>query len=288
MIPTQVNLDSIKLFSNNSLGDLNESPQTFQPYSSLVREFCSDLANELVRLEPIERTQDIVSLAFWLQKMSVEPAPFRNDESLIRRAKGTIFHIAPSNVPLNFAYSLIAGLITGNRNIVRLPSRDFLEVSRVIAKINNLLDLKKYDSLRTLIFLLRYERNEEVNQFLSNFADVRVIWGGNNTISEVRRALLKPRAFDITFADRYSFCAINASEYLKSKKFNDIARAFYNDVYLFDQNACTAPHLIIWVGEKNEIELAQTSFWGSLDEVVAAKYSYQGISSIDKLTVAQS
>ena len=35
---------------------------------------------------------------------------YKKDESL-RLGRGIIFHIAPSNVPINFAYSLVAGLL---------------------------------------------------------------------------------------------------------------------------------------------------------------------------------
>ena len=39
-----------------------------------------------------------------------------------------------------------------------------------------------------------------------------------------------------------------------------IAVGFYNDTYLFDQNACTAPHLIIWLGNDENIEIAKEYF----------------------------
>ena len=34
-----------------------------------------------------------------------------------------IFHITPSNIPTNFAYSFIFGLLTGNSNIVKVPTK---------------------------------------------------------------------------------------------------------------------------------------------------------------------
>ena len=48
--------------------------------------------------------------------------------------RGNIFHIAPSNVPMNFAYSLAFGLLSGNNNIVRIPSRNFFQVD-ILCKI---------------------------------------------------------------------------------------------------------------------------------------------------------
>ena len=50
------------------------------------------------------------------------------DDAELRLGKGVVFHIAPSNVPVNFAFSFAAGLLAGNANIVRIPSKDFEQV----------------------------------------------------------------------------------------------------------------------------------------------------------------
>ena len=40
-----------------------------------------------------------------------------------RVGRGIVFHITPSNVPLNFAYSWLSGILSGNLNIVRVASK---------------------------------------------------------------------------------------------------------------------------------------------------------------------
>ena len=62
-----------------------------------------------------------------------------------------------------------------------------------------------------------------------------------------------------------------------------LAEAFYNDTYLFDQNACSAPHTIFWLNEST-IEDAKTRFWNAVHEYVSAKYELQAVMSVDKLT----
>ena len=42
--------------------------------------------------------------------------------------RGLAYHIAPSNIPINFAYSLVFGLLSGNTNIVRLSSKNFIQI----------------------------------------------------------------------------------------------------------------------------------------------------------------
>ena len=51
-----------------------------------------------------------------------------NDKENFRLGRGCVFHISPSNVPVNYAYSLVVGLLTGNTNIVRISSKDFPQV----------------------------------------------------------------------------------------------------------------------------------------------------------------
>ena len=52
---------------------------------------------------------------------------------------GLIFHITPSNVPTNFAYSLIFGLLTGNSNFVKVPTKKFEEITIICEAINKIL-----------------------------------------------------------------------------------------------------------------------------------------------------
>ena len=70
----------------------------------------------------------------------------------------------------------------------------------------------------------------------------RLIWGGNDSINNIRKFTLKERSLDIAFADRYSFCVIEADAVLRTEEQEliKLAEKFYNDTYLMDQNACVA------------------------------------------------
>jgi len=205
-----------------------------------------------------------------------------HDSQPLRLGRGVVFHIAPSNVPVNFVYSLVAGLLAGNANIVRVPSRDFPQVEIICSALRKLLEQKEFSLLRAHVVLLRYEKDDTITDFFSSHCDVRVIWGGDHTIGDIRRSPLPFRSFDITFADRYSLCVINADVYPGNGDPARIAQDFYNDTYLFDQNACTAPHLVVWLGMADNVRKAQELFWDSLHLVVSEKYELQPVSAVDK------
>ena len=130
--------------------------------------------------------------------------------------RGIVFHIAPSNVPVNFAFSLVSGLLSGNTNIVRVSSKDFQQVNIISNAIKSLSKESKFSEISKRIVLVRYDRNWDATKEFSRYCDVRVIWGGDETINHIRKMPLKPRSFDITFSDRYSLSVINADAYIKS------------------------------------------------------------------------
>ena len=95
---------------------------------------------------------------------------------------------------------------------------------------------------------------------------------------------IQSKAFDITFADRYSISLINSIEYLHFENKAAITQGFYNDTFLFDQNACTAPHLIVWIGDNDVSHNAQNIFWNLLHNKVLNEYNIASITGVDKLT----
>lgn len=253
-----------------------------EPFDDEIIDFLNTLSKNLMSNNESKLYPDIITLGFWMRKSSMLKLKdrFVNEDGNIHLGRGIAFHIAPSNVPVNYAYSLVTGLITGNVNIVRIPSKDFPQVSIINNAIND--TLMQYEKLKKYIYLIRYERNQEINELFSDLCDTRIIWGGDNTISELRKSKLNARATEVTFADRYSMAIINSDEYMKYDKKDKIADDFYNDTYLTDQNACTSPRIVIWTG--NMKEEAKKVFWTQLYNKVRDKYKYQSIMGVNKLT----
>lgn len=254
-----------------------------KPFDDRTVEFLNAISKKLMSDAVGKRSADIITLGFWLRKASImglKDSHYPGEEKhLIGR--GTVFHIAPSNVAVNYAYSLFTGLICGNANIVRLPSKDFPQVSVINRVINEVISEKEYEFFRDYICLVQYERDTEVNDMLSGLCDVRVIWGGDRTIAEIRKSPIPPRTTEITFADRYSLAVIDSDMYLSKDDKDRVVSDFYNDTYLSDQNACTSPRLIVWMG--NEIQEAKKDFWTRLHEYTDKKYQFQTIQGVDKL-----
>ena len=249
------------------------------PFDGEVLEFLNDLSKAM--LSGGRAYPDVVTFAFWIRKASTRSlkARFFREDGNLRFGRGTVFHIAPSNVAVNFAYSLAAGLLTGNANIVRLPTRQFPQAELICGGINRALE--HYPNLRPYICLVRYGRDRDINDLLSRLADTRIVWGGDATIAELRKSPLAPRAGEITFADRCSLAVIDSDWYLEKADRSRTAQDFYNDTFLTDQNACTSPRLVVWLGERRT--QAKETFWDALHELVQARYEFQPVQGVDKL-----
>ena len=282
-------LDEIDFLIGDKPNNFDEllNQQSFEVFSDEVINLLSEISDTLFKSPKIREFPDVATFAFYCRKANLNSIKkeYANDRSL-HFGKGIVFHIAPSNVPVNFAYSLFAGLISGNINIVRVPSKKFEQVDIIVSAIKNVINNQRFYSLFSKrVYLIRYNRDSIATELFSGFCDVRVIWGGDNSINEIRKSKILPKSTDITFSDRYSIAIINAQNYLDYENKMKVAYDFYNDTYLFDQNACTSPQIVYWLGSNEDIIKAQSIFWDKLKDIlIEKKFELQPILSIDKLT----
>ena len=254
------------------------------PFDEDIIEFLNDVSREIMKDPRAKAYSDVITFGFWIRKGSVLKLKerFETKRYMFRLGRGVIFHIAPSNVPVNFAYSLVSGLLTGNANVVRVPSKEFPQVAILADAFNKI--LMQREDMKPYVILIRYDRNKDVNDLLSSMADVRIVWGGDRTIAELRKSDLPPRSGEITFADRYSMALIDADKYLEMGNKSKIAEDFYNDTFFSDQNACTSPRIVVWTGKR--IEEGKKIFWEEEHRLVEKKYTFQAIQGINKLATS--
>ena len=262
------------------LGKKEISKSTLLPFDKVILDFLKEFSAELNKHSEGKKYPDIKALAFWCRAKNL----IRNydpDNSDIRLSLGMIFHITPSNIPTNFAYSMIFGLINGNSNIIKVPSKNFIQIDIICAVLKKVLQKNKYKKLKEMITIIKYSNNDEFTKQISKICNARVIWGGDKTISEIRKFPISERAFDISFADRYSLCVMNSSKLkrLNEFEFKRIIERFYNDTYLVDQNACSSPHLLVWLGKDKKIK---EKFWKNLFNLAKKKYNLTNHASITK------
>ena len=244
-------------------GKQNINTKPLQPFDDTVCLFLNELSKKLRKDKTVVKYTDIISFAFWCRKSNIENMKQVQKNSLLRIGRGLIFHIAPSNVPINFAFSYVFGLLAGNANIVRVSSKEFRQVNIICNVLNELFADEKFRKIAEGTQIVSYEHDDEINQYFSSICDGRVIWGGDNTINELRKFPISSRCVEINFADRYSMGIVSTDSIINmsDEELQRLAENFYNDTYLMDQNACSSPHIIIWKKDNADVMKAQKRFW---------------------------
>lgn len=261
-----------------ALGNLKNTTLN-RPFDEEVLEFTQRLSKRFVRMRHLP---EVVALGYWLRKANVKhmQAQFENaTEGKFVRARGVSFHIAPSNVDTIFVYSWMLSLLAGNKNIIRISSKS--EVNDVLRVI--LEELLHSEKVAKQTVICTYGHEENATEMISAACHTRVIWGGNTTVNAIRSIPLAPIANELAFPDRFSLAVLNAEKVskLNEQALNNLLDQFYNDVFWFDQMACSSPRLVVWVGQSSE------AFWQKFEQkIVAKQYELLAATQVLKYTTS--
>lgn len=261
-----------------------ENVRPLSPYDEKICDFLADLSKNLQKDRRAAAYPDVLSFAFFCRRANISKLKKEFEDGRIRIGKGLAFHIAPSNVPVNCAFTYVFGLLAGNANVVRVSSKNFEQVEIICDVIQKMFDSGKYDTIRDMTAFVSYGRDASINDGLSAIANARIIWGGDATIAQLRKSPISSRCTEITFADRYSLGILNPVKIAEDseEEVTHLARQFYNDTYLMDQNACSTPHLILWKTDRSlKAQEGKKRFWNAVYQE-AGKYDLADIKASDK------
>lgn len=261
------------------------------PFSSDVIEFLADLSRSLLGYASLKRIPDLAALGYWCRRSNVQAIKARYDTTTsFRLGRGVIFHITPSNVPLNFAYSFIFSLLAGNANLVKIPSKPFEQIGLLLGVFQDLFSRDHFVDIGRRSCFIRFEPDQVITASLSAISDGRIIWGGNETVKAVRTVGLPPRAVEICFPDRYSFSIIKAEKLadIGDKDLRSLTDRFVRDAMLFDQNACSSPRLVCWLSNvaDTQLDYQKSRFWSAVYVSILEYYHPADIDLYTKFTDA--
>ena len=294
-----INKSETELYDLVNDSFVNDNP--LPPFDNLSINFLSNLSKEILSYPEIKSFPELVSLAFWIRKaniISIVSGFKKNiEESEIVVPRGLAFHIAPSNVDSIFLYSWALSMLAGNINVIRISQKTNQQLEILLNIVREFINRKEWIEIKKRNIIISYPREDEINFYLSLRSDLRILWGGDQTINNFKIIPSKPSTKDILFVDKFSYTIINASEYnaIKEPAKKVIARNFYNDAYWFDQMACSSPRFVLFTGSMDECEKAGNVFWDLLSKELIKKdkadtpdiameklvYMYETISSAD-------
>ena len=253
------------------IGNFSSKNGPYDVFDQDIIKLLNEISKKILNNRNCRKFPDLVSFGFWCRANNLK-AIIKNYSFFKNRiGRGTVLHIAPSNVPTNFAYSMVFGLLSGNNNIVRLPSKNFLQVNLICDLLKKLSKKKIYKKSFNRLLLIKYENSDLISSELSKNVEARVIWGGDNTVNKFKSFKTKPRCIDLGFSNRYSISLIDSNKLalLNNEDLIILTKKFYNDTYTMDQFGCSSPNSVFWLGNNN---IAKKRFWFELSKVVNNTY----------------
>lgn len=249
-----------------------------------IQQFLNALSRAILTEKEARAFPDLATFGYFCRKANLARAITDLPSAPSRFGWGTVVHIAPGNIPLNFAFSFVMGLLAGNSNIVRLPSRLFAQTALCVKLIDQLLADPIFETIGRRTCFVQTDRNSAALDRLIAEAAGLVVWGGDATVQRFRALPKAPRCVEVYFPDRVSSLLVNAAGYLalSEDEARLSARRFFNDTFLVDQNACSSPSTVFWLGAPDRIAEAQEKFWSLLVPILSADYAIDPVARINR------
>lgn len=155
---------------------------------------------------------------------------------------GVLMHIGAGNEIGLSVLSIIEGLLSGNINILKLPS---YEGGISVSLLNQLVDIEP--RLKPYIYVFDITSHEkELLKKIANLVDAIVVWGSDEAIAGVRQ-LAPPSTSLIEWGHRISFAYFTQNESLK-----DDLKELSLDICLSEQQYCSSPQCVFYETANND------------------------------------
>ncbi len=262
---------------------------TLPSFDTLVINFIDALSKAVLLDNVLRHLPEMAAVAHWMRKahlLELRAAFEKMRGDHIWLARGIALHFAPANVDSIFIYSWFLSMLIGNGNVIRLSERRGDQVGLLLKKANLLLGQERFKPIADRSLIVAYDHDDALTRQLSESCQIRILWGGDESVRRLRAVPMNPLASEIVFANRFSLAVINATEVemAEATQLEKLARRFVNDSYWFDQMACSSPRMVAWVGSRSSCEAAKQSFWPAVaNEVAKSGVTYPEVIGLNKL-----
>ncbi len=253
------------------------------PFCRSSKLFIADLSRALLSCRQSPFYSDLAALGFWFRQSHItqlEQAFFSAAKGRLYKPCGTIFQVSPGNVEALFLYSGLLSLLMGNRTITRVSSNVgslFSELQRILNKV---LSQPEHALIAQRFSVISFDHDSGDFEKLSASCDVRILWGSDATIEQLRQKPLQAHAKEITFASKTSLALVRTAWLAQLGEDTDAYNAFIanfcRDAFSFNQQACSSSRGVVWLDSdcltETEIE-AKDTFWEDVDRHRSAHFT---------------
>ena len=184
--------------------------------------------------------REVADLAMFDRFVTLEPR-----KSLRYVPRGTVGHWVAGNVPLLATFSWAISVAIGNKNIVRLSSRQADVISPLLDFMRAHSTAGELMAATTLV--VAFDRDaQSAHETMSAVCDARIAWGGEEAVQAIRSLPTDWECEDIVFGPRASMAYLDPAV-LDAAAVERLA----TDIAMFDQMACSSPQ-VLFVKSQND------------------------------------
>src|SRR5580698_2219410 len=198
----------------------------------------------------------IVFLRIWLRRGSLEPMIEREfgpggrdggwQEHGLAACKafslGVVGHWPAGNVEIQPILSMTCALLGGNAALVRIP-RGLVELTTIL--IDKLAQSDPGERLTRRIFMAAFDHERrDLHEAMARNVDGAMIWGGQESVLQVRSLPFPHWARIQVFGPRISVSAMDAAAWSDPAEQDSWCLRMARDVWQFDQQACSSPQVL--------------------------------------------
>jgi hypothetical protein len=222
-----------------------------QSFAAERLELVARVSEKILKGGVQNRLPGVVHFAYWTRRSALKKLAADHQARLpagcLARPRGLVFHLPPQNVETVFLYSWVISYLAGNANLTRLPTALSSDMAGLLDLFLGALDAAGDASQ----MFIRYPVNPQVNAALSAASDSRVVWGGDAKIDAFAPLPLRAGGKPIWFGDRRSLAMVKAEAVaaLDAQARRALAERLHNDIFVFNQMACSSPQWMFVVGD---------------------------------------
>jgi hypothetical protein len=198
----------------------------------------------------------IVFLRMWLRRGTLEPIVVRelgansldsgwtdNGRARLRAFPlGIVGHWPAGNVEIQPILSMTCALLGGNAALVRIP-RGLVELTTIL--IDKLAQSDPGERLTRRIFMAAFDHERrDLHEAMARNVDGAMIWGGQESVLQVRSLPFPHWARIQVFGPRISVSAMDAAAWSDPAEQDSWCLRMARDVWQFDQQACSSPQVL--------------------------------------------
>lgn len=210
-----------------------------------------------------------------------------NNIEISAQPRGIVCHWIAKNVPTIAIFSIVLSMLAKNGNVVKVDESSKEIIFRFFEKLKDIEVSYNNQSyvgtilLDSIAFVTFDSSQGKLNEEFSLIADCKLIWGGESAVRAITALPQKPHCEMIIFGPKYSF-GVYDKECIENNTFEKYLERSCTDISLFNQMACSSPHVLFFeksklslenIGDKikQQFEKLSSKYFGDIQQGIAAK-----------------